>query len=152
MTSILGLLSFGAALARTAELRSQAASAVQAVMADLEERLFPLLEDPATGALLVGEPLPIEERAVPGQVGLVYSAAATPEPAREEEERGGPRRYRVDVEMRWSASGRTHTKAFTTLLLGEVPFGERMRRLFVAGEEPALLGADAAPAPARTEP
>ena len=156
MTSILGLLSFGAALARTAELRSAAASAVQAVMADLEERLFPLLQDPATGAFLVGEPEPIAERAVTGQIGLVYSAKATAEPAESSRaadvERGGPRRYRVDVEMRWSAAGRTHVKAFTTLMLGEVPFGERMRRLLVAGEKPEPLGADAAPAPAETEP
>jgi hypothetical protein len=83
---------------------------------------------------------------VPGQPGLVYSAAATLDP--DAGERDGPRRYRVDVELSWSASGRTHTKAFTTLLLGEVPFGERMRRLFVAGEEPALLGARAEPAAA----
>jgi hypothetical protein len=156
MTSILGLLSFGAALARAAELRAVAASSVQAVMADLEERLFPLLEDPATGAFLVGEPQPIAERAVTGQIGLVYSAKATAEPAESNgagrAERSGPRRYRVDVEMRWSAAGRTHVKAFTTLMLGEVPFGERMRRLLVAGEKPEPLGADARPASTEMEP
>jgi hypothetical protein len=150
MTSILGLLSFGAALARTAELRASAAGAAQAVMADLEERLFPLVVDPSTGLEVVGEPQAITEREVPGHPGLAYSATATPEPA--DPPRPGPRRYRVDVEMRWSEGGRPRAESFTALLLGEVAFGERMRRLFVAGEgpvpadavEPRPLAAEAA--------
>lgn len=138
MTSVLGLLSFGAALARTGELRAQAAAASAAVVADLEETLFPLERDPVTGELLVGEPRDVVDRPVPGQPGLVYSASARVDP-RAEARRGPaptPDRYRVDVELRWSSGGRARTRQFTTLLLREVPFGERMRRLFVSGDVP----------------
>ena len=34
----------------------------------------------------------------------------------------------MDVEIGWRAAGERHTKRFTTLLLREVPFGERLRR------------------------
>lgn len=121
MSAVLGLLSFGAALSRTAALRTAAAGAVEAVVADLEERLFPL--DPATG--LAGEPQPIVERMVPGHPDLVYSAHAVQEPGAV---RGGISEYRVDVEIAWSAAGSQRTKRFTLLMLGEVPFGERLRR------------------------
>jgi hypothetical protein len=41
MTAVLGLLTFGAALSRTALLRTSAAAASHAVVADLEETMFP---------------------------------------------------------------------------------------------------------------
>ena len=41
MTSILGLLSFGAAMSRTASLRGDASTSIDAVVADLEERCAP---------------------------------------------------------------------------------------------------------------
>ena len=41
MTTILGLLTYGTALSRTAQLRTSAASAAQATIADLEETFFP---------------------------------------------------------------------------------------------------------------
>ena len=151
MTSILGMLSFGAALARTAELRAASASAAEAVVADLEETLFPLLADPATGELFAGEPREVRERPVPGREGVVYSALALADPAARSGAPGvpgaeGPRRYRVDVTMRWTSAGQARTRGFTTLLLREVPFGERMRRLFVAGEEPVTAAAETATA------
>ena len=74
MTAVLGLLSFGAALARTAALRTAAAGAAEAIAADLEETLFPLTIDSATGDRLVGEPHAIVDREVPGYPGLLYSA------------------------------------------------------------------------------
>lgn len=133
MTTILGLLSFGAALSRTASLRSQAANAIEAVLADLEENLFPLtvVDDLA----VAGEPTDIERRPVPGLPGLVYSARAVPDP---EHDGGsvGPLEYRVDVEISWSTAGAKQSRRFTTLLLREVPFGERLRRRFVEGIEP----------------
>ena len=128
MTSILGLLSFGAALARTAALRAGAANSIEAVLADLEETLFPLEVD-ADGVERAGEPLPIEGRAMPGYPGLVYSARATPNPENELE-------YRVDVEVTWALSGTTRRREFTTVLLREVPFGERLRARFVEGKLP----------------
>ena len=77
MSSLLGLLAFGATLTRHAALRSDAAAAVEAVVADLEERLFPIDEDGE-----VGDPLPIRDRALPDHPGVVYSATTRTNPAR----------------------------------------------------------------------
>jgi len=129
MSSILGLLTFGTALARTGELRATGAAAVEAVVADLEERLFPLGDDPFGDP---GEPPEELERELPS--GIVYRVRTTPDP--EELERpGGPLEYRIDVELSWQAGGERRTRAFTTLLLREVPFGERLRRRFVETPE-----------------
>ncbi len=127
MTSILGLLSFGAALARTASLRSGAANAIEAIVADLEENLFPPVE--IDELEVAGEPRAISDQPVPGHEGLRYSARATPHP-------GQALEYRVDIEITWSTSQGKRSKSFQTLLLREVPFGERLRRRFVEGLEP----------------
>lgn len=136
MTSLLGLFSFGASLARTAELRSGSARAIDSICADLEETLFPWVE--LDGAEIAGEPAVIEGRAVPGHPGLTYSARATPDPD-ELARPGGPLEYRVDVQIAWTTRGSERTKNFTTLLLREVPFGQRMRQRFVLGRKPTPL-------------
>ena len=151
MTAVLGLLSFGAALARTAQLRTQAAAAAEAVVADLEETLFPLELDPRTGARRVGQPHALEEVAVPGHPGVVYSARATPVRASDDGPEG-PSRYRVQVEMSWTSSGRRKARSFTVLLLREVPFGERLRRELLAGELDPLGARLPAEAPAAPPP
>lgn len=134
MASILGLLSFGAGLARTAALRGASADAIESVMSDLEERLFPLVKNEA-GDEVVGEPKERVDEPVPGHPGLSYSTHCVPNPA-------NPLEYRVDVEIRWSVSGTTRTKTFTTLLLRQIPFGERLRRDFVeTGENKRTLHA-----------
>jgi hypothetical protein len=135
MTAILGLLSFGAALARSAALRGGAAGTIEAIVADLEEGLFPLTE--AEGVEGVGEPREIVDRPVPGHPGLVYSARAVQNPE------GDPAalEYRVDVDIRWTTSQGKRSKSFQTLLLREVPFGERMRRRFVEGVAPEKVAA-----------
>ena len=125
MTAILGLLTFGAALSRTAQLRTHSAAAVQAVTVDLEETFFPLVDGEA------GEPLKIEKRAVPGLSDIVYSATPFQNPDR-------PLEYRVDVELSWKSAGVQRETRFTTILLREVPFGERLRRRFVEGDTKAL--------------
>lgn len=140
MSTILGLLSFGAAIARTAELRAGVAQSIEAVVADLEDTLFPLELD-ANGREVVGEPQDVVERAVPGQPDLVYSARATPNPDTLRADYAGVPEYRVDVEVSWKSGGNTRTTSFKTLLLGEVPFGERMRRRFISGEEPEMTPA-----------
>ena len=131
MTSILGLLSFGAALARTAALRNGAAGSIEAVMTDLEESLFPLVLD-ANGDEVAGEPRDVTDRPVPGVAGLVYSTTSTPNPE-------NPLEYRVDVEVRWAVGGTTRSKRFTTLLLRQVPFGERLRQRVVEGLRPQKM-------------
>jgi len=128
MTAILGLLSFGAALSRTASLRSGAAGAIDAVVADLEESLFPLQLD-ELGDEVAGEPRDVNEHEIPGYPGLVYTTKSTSNPE-------NPLEYKVEVEMKWAVGGTTRSKRFTTLLLREVPFGERLRARIIEGKKP----------------
>jgi hypothetical protein len=129
MTVLISLLTFGAALSRTAAMRTAAAASIEAVLADLEESMFPLDENGDAG-----EPLPIVDREVPTSPDVLYSAMAEPNPDR-------PREYRVDVDMRWKSSGVQRKRRFTTIVLREIPFGERMRRLFVEGGVPVSASA-----------
>lgn len=132
MTMLLGLLTFGAALSRQALLRGKASATVEAVVQDLEENLFPLLEDGTAGP-----PVAIQDRPVPGAPGLVYSARAEPITTSQAVEVAGQvlhREYAVDVEVRWQTGGVQRAKTWRTVLLREVPFGERMRRRFLEGE------------------
>lgn len=125
-TVVLSLLTFGAALSKSAALATASATAIDAVVANLEESLFPLEADGSAG-----EPRVVVDRAVPGAPGVVYSATATANPDR-------PLEYRVDVELAWSSAGVRRAHSFQTILLREVPFGERMRRRFVErGRPPA---------------
>ncbi|TDJ72429.1 MAG: hypothetical protein E2O39_06720 [Planctomycetota bacterium] len=125
MTVLISLLTFGAALSRTAAMRTAASAAIESVLADLEESMFPLGEDGEAG-----EPLPIVDREVPAAPAVLYSATAEPNPDR-------PLEYRVDVDMKWKSSGVQRTRRFTTIMLREIPFGERMRRQFVERSLPA---------------
>jgi type II secretory pathway pseudopilin PulG len=128
MSSVLGLLAFGAALTRTAALRNDAAAAIETVMADLEEQIFPLVEE--GGVMSVGLPQPIVDRTLPDRPDVSYSATATPDPAQKDYP-GGALEYRIDVTMAWKSAGQSKQKKFTTLLLREIPFSERLRRQFV---------------------
>lgn len=119
-TAILGFLTYGAATTRQAQLRSAAASALEAVVADVDRHLFPF-ED---GEL--GEPVVLENREVPGAPGVIYSARAFQNPERENE-------YRVDVELSWKSAGVRRAKEVQLLRLRELEFGERLRREFVEG-------------------
>lgn len=140
MSAVLGLFTFGAALSRSAHLRTVGASATDAVVADLDETLFPL---DAQGE--AGEPRPIRDRPVPGYPELIYSARATPNPDR-------PLEYKVEIRLRWSSAGVEREKLFTTLLLRQIPFGERLRRRFVEGLQPKPEAAPQIPAGGRAAP
>ncbi|MBK7875691.1 MAG: prepilin-type N-terminal cleavage/methylation domain-containing protein [Planctomycetes bacterium] len=138
MVAVLGLLTTGAALTRTAQLRTEAAAATEAVLADLEETLFPFQPDvAANGGDELGAPKPIVDRPLPGSSGVVYSATAKANPARAKE-------WRVDVELTWTSAGVRRERRFTTLLVQELPFGERLRRQFIEGGAPP---ASTAPVP-----
>jgi type II secretory pathway pseudopilin PulG len=144
MSAILGLLSFGAAMTRAAQLRTAASASVEAVVADLEETLFPITRDPTTGDWSVGEPPEITDHPVAGYPGVTYTAKAKPDPT----EIGGPDgalRYDVTVDMHWTAGGQTRSKTFHTLLLRQVPFGERLRREFIEHRVDAPAAPPAAP-------
>lgn len=130
MTAILGMLTFGAGLTRTALLRTSAAAASQAVVADLEETLFPP-NAAGSGADAEGEagaPVEVKDRVLPSMPDVVYSARAEENPAR-------PLEYRVDVEMSWKAAGVRRATSFSTILVREVPFGERLRRHLLSKDE-----------------
>lgn len=115
MTAILGLLTFGAAVSRTALLRTQSASLSEAVIADLEESMFPVVDGEA------GAPVAIEKKPLAGQADVVYSATPVQNPER-------PLEYKVAVEFSWESGGVRRERRFTTILLREIPFGTRLRR------------------------
>ena len=125
LSSLLGLFTFGAALSRQAGLRAASASAVDGIMADLEENLFPVLPDGT-----VGEPQAVADRAVPGAPGVLYNAAARPLVDGPRNRAGDPLEYRVDVSLFWTSQGVQRNTSFTTILLREIPFGELLRRRF----------------------
>ncbi|MFT7484297.1 MAG: prepilin-type N-terminal cleavage/methylation domain-containing protein [Candidatus Paceibacteria bacterium] len=116
--AIIAFLTFGGATARHAQLRTQAALAVEAVVADIDRNIFPY-ED---GEL--GEPVDLMQRAVPGTRGVVYNAKAFANPELESE-------YRIDIEMTWESAGMKRSKTWSMLKIKELPFGERLRREFI---------------------
>lgn len=133
MSVILTLMTFGAGMSRDAELRAESAGVARAVVADLEETLFPLNEDGS-----VGPPAEVVDRPLAGYPDLVYSAHATLNPDRAseaslppEELAGGPLEYRVDVSLAWKSRGESRRSTFSVLLTRELPFGARLRRMFV---------------------
>ena len=135
MTSILGLLSFGAAMTRNAMLKSAGSTAIDALTADLEESAFPLTRDEKTGEWVVGEPIAIVDRPLPDHPGITYSARAVGDTS-DKSTRGGPLRWKFEIEMRWTTAGQARSRKFTTLLLRQVPFGERLRRELIQGDPP----------------
>jgi hypothetical protein len=149
MSVLLGLFSFGAALARTAALRTGASNAIEAVVADLEDSLFPLVV--LDEREVAGPPERIVDRPVKGYPGLTYSAEAVPvsEAAPGPAVASEPREYAVSVEIRWSEQGSKRSRRFSTILLREVPFGERLRQRVVEGRTPPPAPA-AAPAASHT--
>lgn len=130
LSVVLGLLSFGAGLGTSSVRRAEAAAALEFVVADLEERLFPLAADGT-----VGEPRDLVDVPVPGYERLVYSTVATPDP---DHVGPGPILYRVVIHLKWRQSGQDRLLSVATLMPRQVPFGERLRR--------ALLGGGGAPA------
>ena len=133
VTSVLGLLTFGATMSRAAVLRGHSAAAVEAVCADLEDRMFPIVVE--DGESRVGDPIAIQDRPVPGFEGLTYTAHATPNETQEKEV-GRALEYKVDVELSWMSGGVKKSRTYTTLLLREVSFGERLRREFIEHGQP----------------
>ncbi|MFT6110985.1 MAG: hypothetical protein ACJA2W_003914 [Planctomycetota bacterium] len=133
MSMILGVFNFGSAMSRTAELRSLASGTVEAIMHDLEETLF-LVNDDGT----IGEPRAIQDRPVPGREGVVYSVTTIANLKSIDPEEAGlgaglPMEFVVEVSVQWQSSGVKRTESWTTIMLRELPFGARMRRLVGTG-------------------
>lgn len=117
-TAIIGFLTFGSATARHAQLRTQAAAAVEAIQADIDRNLFPYVEG------VLGDPVDLVDRPVPGVTGVVYTARAVPNPDLQRE-------YRVDISMSWESAGMKRSKDWSMIRIQELPFGERLRREFI---------------------
>jgi type II secretory pathway pseudopilin PulG len=116
VTSVLGLLAFGAALQRTAERRSETALAAEQVIADLRE-LFVVKEDgslsePASSTL---------DRPVPGHPNLTAHVEVKKNPALDTE-------YFATVQIQWKERGKLRSEVFRTILEREAPFGWRVQR------------------------
>lgn len=127
LTSVLALFSFGAGIASNASLQAEAASSLDFIVADLEERLF--LQD-ENGKWL--EPRPIENAPVPGNERLSYSAKPERDP-RGALGNGQPVLYRVDIQITWRSQGVDRAVEARVLMPQSIPFGERLRRQFVPG-------------------
>ena len=136
-TALLGLLSFGAGSARTAVLRAQANASLPAVVAELEETLFPLVVD-EVGFEYAGAPVPKRTGLpVPGYPQLSYDYECFPMPTEEEAEAGvDALEFVVEIAIAWREGGQRRAIEHTTILLREVPFGERLRQRFVQRLEP----------------
>ena len=130
MSMILGVYSFGSAMSRTAELRAVSAATVDSIMSDLSGSLFPPLQNG-----YAGPPVAIEDRPVPGRRGVTYSVEALPNPDTLELIPGldepVAREFAVTITVRWRSSGVARSASWQTIMLREIPFGERMRRRFV---------------------
>lgn len=126
---LIGVFAAGSAMASGAALRTEAAAQLEALSADLEERLFPVLPDGGTGEAreLIDVPFPGNDR-------LTYTARATYAPG-EPFAPGFPRLVRVDVEVRWNSGGRRLALESQYLLTHSVPVGERLRQRFVPGAQ-----------------
>ncbi|MFT5690018.1 MAG: prepilin-type N-terminal cleavage/methylation domain-containing protein [Planctomycetota bacterium] len=132
-TTLLGMLSFGAGTARTANLRSDATAALPAVLMDLEETLFPLVVD-EEGFDSAGIPIPERnDLEVPGYPDLSYGYRATP---LSEPDAVRDLEYLIDVVISWREGGNRRSIDYQTILLREVPLGERLRQRFVERVEP----------------
>ena len=122
--AILSMLTFGASLTRAAQLRTAAATAVEAVRADIEANMFPYDSNMDGEEGEIGPPVSFVNRPVPGLSQVVYSATPTQNP-------NLPREYRVDVDITWTTGGVERNKQITWIMLREISFGERLRRRFV---------------------
>jgi len=121
LAAVISIFTSSASLGVAARQRAEAASALEFVVADVRERLFPLDED---GNAL--EPARVVREPVPGFDGLTYSAAAMPVSASMGP--GLPPLFRVDVTIHWSSQGRARGLEHAILVPGAVSLGERLRR------------------------
>lgn len=115
VTSVLGLLAFGAALQRTAERRSEVALAAEQVIADLRES-FSLQQDgsvagPAPGA---------SEHPIPGHPNLRARITLEKNPGLEGE-------YFATIQIQWMERGTLRSENYRTILEREAPFTERVQ-------------------------
>lgn len=117
VTTILGLLTFGAALQRTAERQSEAALAAEQVVDDLRNLAFPVNPDGTPG-----EPSTQMEFPVQGHPRLTASVDLKRNPALVGE-------YFATILIQWRERGQLKGEEFRTILQRETPFGARLEAI-----------------------
>ena len=113
VTSVLGLLAFGAALQRTAERRGEVSLAAEQVIADLRDT-FTLNED----GTLTDMPAAKFERTIPGHPLLKARVEVKKNPKLDGE-------YFATISIEWIERGAARSEEFRTILQREAPFGAR---------------------------
>lgn len=120
MAAVLSIFTSAAGLGTTARQRAEASAALEYVVGEVHERLFPLAEDGSAG-----EPAAVVRAPVPGHAPLTYSVTAvslgSPSPVL-------PPLYRVDVVIHWSERGRERGLEHRMLVPRSVAMGDRLRR------------------------
>ena len=82
--------------------------------------------------------MPITDRPVPGRKGVIYSVTAKGHELSVDPDETGlgaglPREYVVEVHVQWESSGVKKSETWSTIMLREVPFGARMRKILGSG-------------------
>ena len=127
MTAVLGLFTFGAALTQASVLRTQSATAVEAITLELPAKLFPVDEQGLPAVPEGDGRASLEDQPIPGLPALRYRATAWPVPDGPLAEDGGPLEYDVEVEVFFHQQGVRRARTFHTRVLRERSFAERMR-------------------------
>ncbi len=117
MSTILGLLSFGLSLHRSSGERGKASLAAESVIAEIRQNAF--LPEKGKEAKA---PETIREREIPAYPGLSYSATFRENPQLLGE-------YLVEVQISWKEKGKTRSTVFRTVMLQEIPYEQRLKRL-----------------------
>lgn len=121
LAAVISIFTSAASLGVSARQRADAAAALEYVVADVRERLFPLDEN---GDPIV--PASVDRAAVPGFEGLTYSL--DPSPVLVPNQPGMSVLYRVDVTVHWSSQGRALGLEHAVLVPATVRLGDRLRR------------------------
>ncbi len=121
MTAVLGRFTFGAALSQAAELRTDAAYAVEVIGLELPAKLFPLDEEDRPGP-----PVELRDQEVEGLPAIRYHALAEPVADGPTAEDGGPLEYEVRLELFFTSRGVRRVQQFRMRMLRERSFADRI--------------------------
>jgi type II secretory pathway pseudopilin PulG len=122
LSALIGLFSFGANLVTGARLQTQAAQALESLVADLPGQLFPLSPEGQ-----VGPPLVLKDQPVPGYPRLRFDALPSPTPV-SASDYPGPPLWSVEVTVAWKSRGQGRGLSARILLPQSLPLAERLRR------------------------
>lgn len=122
LSALIGLFSFGANLVTGARLQTQAAQALESLVADLPGRLFPLSPEGQ-----VGPPQVLKDQPVPGYPRLRFDALPSPTPV-SASDYPGPPLWSVEVTVAWKSRGQGRGLSARILLPQSLPLAERLRR------------------------